>query len=102
MGMRQLLSDIALIPDNYDRGVTFERAVKRLLENRPETRHQFKLSMIPTASSNEQRKTLGPQLGRHGIADRHLTVLARSANLVLIPRRWVVATHGRTKPRVVN
>ena len=40
--MRQLLSDIALIPDNYDRGITFERAVKWLLENGPETRHQFK------------------------------------------------------------
>jgi predicted helicase len=41
-GMRQLLSDIALIPDNNRRGITFERAVKWLLENGPETRHQFK------------------------------------------------------------
>ena len=40
--MRQLLSDIALIPDNNRRGITFERAVKWLLENGPETRHQFK------------------------------------------------------------
>jgi hypothetical protein len=30
--MRQLLSDIALIPDNDLRGKTFERAVKWLLE----------------------------------------------------------------------
>ena len=40
--MRQLLSDIALIPDNDRRGKTFERAVKWLLENAPETRNQFK------------------------------------------------------------
>ena len=40
--MRQLLSDIALIPDSNRRGITFERAVKWLLENGPETRHQFK------------------------------------------------------------
>jgi len=30
--MRQLLSDITLIPDNDRRGKTFERAVKWLLE----------------------------------------------------------------------
>ena len=40
--MRQLLSDIELIPDNNRRGITFERAVKWLLENAPETRSQFK------------------------------------------------------------
>ena len=28
--MRQLLSDIALIPDNDDRGITFDRAVEVL------------------------------------------------------------------------
>jgi predicted helicase len=40
--MRQLLSDIALIPDDHRRGKTFERAVKWLFENAPETRNQFK------------------------------------------------------------
>ena len=40
--MRQLLSDIALIPDDHRRGKTFERAVKWLLKNAPETRNQFK------------------------------------------------------------
>ncbi|MBT6887320.1 MAG: hypothetical protein HOA23_04715 [Gemmatimonadales bacterium] len=40
--MCQLLSDIAVIPDHDRRGTTFERAVKWLLENAPETRHQFK------------------------------------------------------------
>ena len=40
--MRQLLSDIALIPDANLRGETFERVVKWLLENTPEFRDQFK------------------------------------------------------------
>ena len=40
--MQQLLSDIALIPDAKRRGETFERVVKRLLENAPEFRNQFK------------------------------------------------------------
>jgi len=40
--MRQLLSDIALIPDANRRGETFERVVKWLLENAPEARDQFK------------------------------------------------------------
>ena len=40
--MRQLLTDIALIPDANRRGKTFERVVKRLLENAEEFRNQFK------------------------------------------------------------
>ena len=40
--MRQLLSDMALIPDVNRRDETFERVVKWLLENAPEARDQFK------------------------------------------------------------
>ncbi len=40
--MRQLLSDIALIPDKNRRAQTFERVLKWLLENAPELRDQFK------------------------------------------------------------
>ena len=40
--MRQLLSDIALIPEKNHRAQTFERVVKWLLENAPEVRDQFK------------------------------------------------------------
>ena len=49
--MRQLLSDIALIPDNDLRGKTFERAVKWLLENERCARQTGEGIFIQSSSS---------------------------------------------------
>ena len=60
--MRQLLSDIALIPDNDRRGKTFERAVKWLLENAPETRNQFKKVWLWDDYPDREGRDLGIDL----------------------------------------
>ena len=60
--MRQLLSDIALIPDDHRRGKTFERAVKWLLENAPETRNQFKKVWLWDDYPDREGRDLGIDL----------------------------------------
>jgi predicted helicase len=60
--MRQLLSDIALIPDKDRRGKTFERAVKWLLENAPETRNQFKKVWLWDDYPDREGRDLGIDL----------------------------------------
>jgi predicted helicase len=60
--MRQLLSDIALIPDNDRRGKTFERAVKWLLENAPETCNQFKKVWLWDDYPDREGRDLGIDL----------------------------------------
>ena len=60
--MRQLLSDIALIPDDHRRGETFERAVKWLLENAPETRNKFKKVWLWDDYPDREGRDLGIDL----------------------------------------
>ena len=60
--MRQLLSDIELIPDDHRRGKTFERAVKWLLENAPETRNQFKKVWLWDDYPDREGRDLGIDL----------------------------------------
>jgi predicted helicase len=75
--MRQLLSDIELIPDDHRRGKTFERAVKWLLENVPETRSQFKKVWPWDDYPDREGRDLGIDLVAETIQGTRWTIQAK-------------------------